>query len=60
MTLTEPEQRELVDLLRWNAARFRLPALPATWPEWMTPEKRQAMADRFDNAATELEQRTDT
>lgn len=53
--MTAREWAELIDLLRYNAARFRLPALPDAWPEWMTAEKRLQMANDWERIAIELE-----
>lgn len=57
MDLTVEERRKLTQQLRYNANRFRLPALPNVWPEWMTPEKRQSMADNFEDCANYLDGR---
>jgi hypothetical protein len=42
-------------LLRLNAAKFRLPALPGAWPEWMTAEKRRDMAANFEQYSIEVD-----
>ncbi len=47
--------REFSRLLQLNAAKFRLPALPGAWPEWMTAKKRREMADNFEQYAAEVD-----
>lgn len=53
--MTDEELVEFSRLLRLNAAKFRLSALPGAWPEWMTLEKRQSMADNFERYAVEVD-----
>jgi hypothetical protein len=53
--VTSKESRELVDLLRWNAARLRSPAHLNGWPDWMTERRRLSMADHFENYASEID-----
>jgi hypothetical protein len=55
MKLSDDERQELASLLRYNANRFRLAALPSAWPDWMTPEKRLSMADNFERYALEFD-----
>lgn len=53
--LSDEERWQLSSQLRYNANRFRLPALPNVWPDWMTAEKRQSMADNFEDYAAHLD-----
>lgn len=53
--MTDDDLREFSRLLRLNAKKFRLPALPGAWPAWMTSEKRRSMADNFDQYAIEVD-----
>lgn len=55
MKLSDEERNEVASLLRYNANRFRLDALPGAWPDWMTPKKRLSMADNFERYALEFE-----
>lgn len=54
--MSHVDYRRLAELLRWNAARFRLPAHPKTWPDWMTEEKRISMANNFETYAIEADE----
>lgn len=55
VSVTGEDLRDFSRLLQINAARFRLPALPGTWPEWMTPEKRRDMAANFEQYSIEVD-----
>lgn len=53
--MTNEDLEEFSRLLRLNAARFRLSAIPGTWPEWMTTERRRDMAANFEQYAIEVD-----
>jgi len=53
--MTPEDWQRLIELLRYDAALFRLPALPTAWPDWMTQEKRLSMANCFEACADEAE-----
>lgn len=53
--MTDEDIRDLSMRLSDAAAKFRLPALPGVWPDWMTPEKRRSMADNFDQYSLEID-----
>lgn len=55
--MTARDRYKLACIMRRAAAMWRLPAHPAAWPDWMTPEKRQQMAENFDQYAAEIEPR---
>jgi hypothetical protein len=53
--MTNEDLQDFSRLLQHNANLFRLSALPGTWPEWMTPQKRREMAANFEQYAIEVE-----
>jgi hypothetical protein len=53
--VTDEDLRDFSRLLRLNAEKFRLPALPGVWPDWMTPEKRRSMAANFEQYSIEVD-----
>ena len=53
--MTNEDLEEFSRLLRLNAQKFLLPALPGVWPEWMTPEKRRDMAANIEQYAIEVD-----
>jgi hypothetical protein len=53
--MSPKERWKFACVLRHAANVISLPAHPAMWPDWMTPEKRQQIAAHFTEGARLIE-----
>jgi hypothetical protein len=52
--MSDKERAKFADKLERAANLFLCDCVPEPWPDWMTPEKRERMSERFREYACEL------